>query len=998
MKKLFKSFAALAVCFALVASTTASAVTPSYAPYEGYEYNSYEESTAAPIGYLPSNIVSGSDLDFSVKVSSVTDICLDAHDTDYYSMFLLDSVGGVVYKTDTSLNIKSIFNNFTTQSGKAVSLKGAKLLACDFTNAYFYVYKSGKIYIISSLSKVVKTLNVGNVVTMATYAAPVGDNYDTYLLVTTSNAPGNITIYSHMGKRVGSVKAGTSIKDISISSDAGNILALDASANRIVKLMADTDMDDDGNEIVTGFSVDSRLKANVNLTGATAISSDSSDLTYYLTMPDNRIACVDSESGDVSYITKSSIPSNVSVRSTNYTNLCVATDTDTIYALSNDKGPEISSYNSKKGFLNSDYSLSTTLTNPSDMLYKGKYIYILDSGNSRILKLDRDLTKVLGIYANFHNKKKGYLSFYGAKGFTVDNKENFYIADTENHRVLVSDNKGNVRLIITRPDQQLADTDAPFRATKVLLDRKDQIYVICDSINLGALVFDMDGKFLNFFGSNTVQATAEVLLQFIRKRFMTREQLKANFKITPIALTNFDIDADGFIYTVTETDQTQRNTTFTSMLRRLNYQGDNVFELTDNTPGFGDFEWDRQQTTTNTSFCDVDVDKDGYVNLIDSGRGKIFQYTDDGNLVTVFGGFSAQKGTFSEPVAVESVGDKIYVLDRTDNNITVFKPTGYANALRKAFALLDSSDADAALAAWSAVIKYNTNNQYSYYGMGRAYEMKNDYENAMKYFKLANARGGYSKSYKEYRKSYIHDNIWWMALVVIAVVVLLALLSKYLKKKMVAKHGEAYSPLETKWGMPIYTILHPVDGFEQFRTRNIESVPIAIGLVICWFLVRVVQFFFTGFAYNSNRSIDYDLVANVVGTVGLYVLFVIANWAVCTLVNGKGRMKEILCVTAYSLTPMLITSLINVVLSNNLSLDEAAFISIVNMIGMIWSLAMLLLGLYTIHQYSFAGTIGTTFLTVVGMLIIGLLAVLFFTLLQQCFSFFVSLVDEVKLR
>ena len=246
MKKLLKSMAAFALCFALVASTTVSAVTPSYAPYEGYEYNSFEESTAAPVGYLPSDIVDGSDLDFSVKISSVTDICIDAHDPDYYSMFLLDSVGGVVYKTDTSLNIKSIFNGFTTNSGKKVSLKGAKYLACDYTNAYFYVYKSGKIYVISSLSKIVKTLNVGNVVTMATYAAPVGDSFDTYLLITTSNNPGNISVYSHMGKYIGKVKAGTSIKDISISSDAGNILALDSGANRIVKLMPETDVDDDG--------------------------------------------------------------------------------------------------------------------------------------------------------------------------------------------------------------------------------------------------------------------------------------------------------------------------------------------------------------------------------------------------------------------------------------------------------------------------------------------------------------------------------------------------------------------------------------------------------------------------------------------------------------------------------------------------------------------------------------------------------------------------------
>ena len=71
---------------------------------------------------------------------------------------------------------------------------------------------------------------------------------------------------------------------------------------------------------------------------------------------------------------------------------------------------------------------------------------------------------------------------------TIDDKGNFYIADTENYRVIISDGNGIVKGIITRPDAQLADTEAPFRATKVLLDRKGLIYVICDSINLGAFV------------------------------------------------------------------------------------------------------------------------------------------------------------------------------------------------------------------------------------------------------------------------------------------------------------------------------------------------------------------------------------------------------------------------------------------------------------------------------------------------------------------------------
>lgn len=997
MKKFLKISFIVALCLSMITATTVFAVTPSYAPYLGYEYNSYDESVAAPIGYTPTGTIEGSDFDFAVNYEGFTDISVDTHDADYPSLYVLDGVAGVVYKTDTSLNVRSIYNDFTDSKGKAVNLKGATKIANDYDNSYFYVSKGNTVYVISAMSKIVSTIETAGVVSMTTYAAPKEDGYNTYLVLVTADKQNGVSIYDATGKYVGFSKIGKKINDIYFNIDMSNFVVIDGGANRVLRLMPTTDYDEDGNEIITGIDSEGEVfNPKTDISAATSISSDSMDEFVYVNLG-KRILKIDTLMEENSYITSNAIPRN-SDAEFNYSSIVVAADSDTLIALNSAK-KQFDKYNSLGGYISTTDKLGLTLTTPSDMVYKNnKYVYILDSGNSRILKLNKDLTEIISIFSSFHDKKLGYLTFYGAQGLTVDNDENFYIADTDNYRVILANNEGVVNTVITRPDQQLQDTESPFRATKVLLDRKNQLYIICDSINLGAFVYDLEGNFKSFFGSNDVQATAEVILNYIKRQFMTREQLKTLKKVTPIALTNFDIDKDGFIYTVTLTEQNKRNNEFANMIRKLNFKGNDIFSLSGNSKGFGDFEWDRQTTHTNTSFIDVDVDSSGYINLIDSGRGKVFQYSEDGDLITVFGGYSNQTGSFSEPVAIESIDDKIFVLDKTNNNISVFKPTAYTVALRKAYNLLDSSDSDSALAAWEDVLKYNTNSQYPYYGMGRAYEMKSDYENAMKYFKLANAKPEYSKSFQEYRKDYVSENIGWMMLIALAAVAIIVVFVKIMKKKMVAKHGSAYSPLETKWGMPIYVLMHPVDGFEQFRNRNIQSVPIAMGLVVAWFLVKVVQFFCTGFAFNSSRAIDYDFFANVISTVGLYVLFIIANWAVCTLLNGKGRMKEILCVVAYALTPMLITSLINVVLSNTLTLDEQSFISIINVLGLLWSAIVLLLGLYTIHQYSFGGTLGSTLLTILGMAIIALLVILFFTLLQQCYAFVLSIISELKLR
>ncbi len=997
MKKFLKVSLIIAICLSIVSSFTVSAISTEFSPYLGYEYNSYDESTAAPIGYTATESVSGKDIDFTVDSKSFTDICTDSHNPDYPSFFILDGVNGVVYKTDHSLNVKSVFDSFTDSKGKSISIKGAKNIACDFSDSYFYVYKDNKIYVINSLSKAINVIDAVGVVSISSYYS--GSN--SYILAVTNAKKGGISVYSQTGKFINTFDVGKSLNDISFNPEVlppePQLVAIDGGDNKILGLTPVVEFDADGNETITGINCDVSYDLDLNLSQAKSIASNAFGDAYYIALADNRIAKLDVFMGEVTFIEGSNIPKNANLPSMNFDAICISNQDD-IIALSNDKGPQICVFNNKGGYVKEINSLSISLNSPTDLLYKNNHIYILDSANSRILKLDKNLDKIIDIFANFYDSESNeYISFYGATGLTIDNDENFYIADTENYRVITADNKGNVKVIILRPDEQLQDTDAPFRATKVMLDRKGQIYVICDSINLGAFVFNQQGEFKSYFASNTVQATADVLLNYVRKRFMTREQLKALKKSTPVTLTNFDIDAQGFIYTVTATEQNERNTEFEGMLRKLNYQGDDIFELSENSKGFGDYEWDRE-TNTNTSFSDVDIDDDGYINLIDTGRGKIFQYSPDGDLITIFGGFSNQLGTFANPVAIESVDKRIYVLDTENDSITIFDPTPYTIALHKAYGLLDSSDADLALTAWQDVLKYNTNSQFPYYGMGRAYEMKADYENAMKYFRLANAKEEYSKSYKEYRKDYVAENIWWMALIAIAAIVVIVFIVKLFNKHMVAKHGEAFSPLETKWGMPMYVLLHPVDGFEQFRTRNIQSVPIAFGLVICWFLVEVLQFFNTGFAFNSKRAVDYDLFANMIGTIGLYVLFVIANWAVCTLLNGKGRMKEILCVTGYALTPVIITTLISIILTNTLTLDESAFVSIITVLGLLWAAIILLLGLYTIHQYSFGGTLGSVLLTILGMAVLALLIILFFTLLQQCYSFIYSVYSELKLR
>lgn len=654
------------------------------------------------------------------------------------------------------------------------------------------------------------------------------------------------------------------------------------------------------------------------------------------------------------------------------------------------------SYVFEKSYDFSDMGLDKALDSPADMYYDGNILYVLDSGNSRILKLDSSL-KAVGVIENITSADGTSYTFAGASGLVVDKSGRYYIADTENKRVLIVGDDAKIIKVIEKPETSIVGYDFSFDVTKVLINDEGKLLAIAKSINNGAFVFDADGNFSSFFGRSTVQRTVDIILNFIRKQFMTREQIKKQQNYAPATISNYDIDENGFVYTVTINGSAQSD----NQIRKLNYAGKNIMKSEGIIKSYGDLESSRSVFTTNnyTSFSDIDIDDDSFIHLLDDGRGKIFQYTQNGQLIAAYGGYGNQTGMFQKPVAIETIGEKVLVLDMTTRNISVFKPTDYLKALRAAFLDLDTSDPEKAINLWEEVLSYNSNSQFPYYGLGMAYEKLGDYGKAMDYFRLADTREEYSDAFHEYRKQYMSDNILWIAAVVICIIVLIAVGVKFAKKKLAAMNNGAFSALENKYTFPLYTLTHPSDGFQQFKYRKeLPSYLLSVIIILVFFLIKVLQFFKTGYVFNANDPQDYTILSTFIGSVALVILFSVGNWAVCSLMDGNGKMIEIFSVTSYAMIPYLLSQLVNVGLSNILTLDEAMTLSIVSAIGIIWSAMILLIGLSQIHQYYIGKTIATMIISFFAMIIIAVIVFLLFSLMQQIIYFVKTIWQELQLR
>ena len=345
-------------------------------------------------------------------------------------------------------------------------------------------------------------------------------------------------------------------------------------------------------------------------------------------------------------------------------------------------------------------------------------------------------------------------------------------------------------------------------------------------------------------------------------------------------------------------------------------------------------------------------------------------------------------------MAIETFEDKVYVLDNVRGSITVFNANDYIKTVKTALNLLEQGKYTESREYWEKVLTINSNSTIAYYGIGLALDDSGEYKEALDYFKLSYSNKAYSEAFKEVRREYVKENFIWIISLICVLIVGIVLLAGYLKRRLGRKNSYSYSALEGKYTAPLFTMFHPIDGYERLKKEKKWSLVLMILILVALFLTLTAKWFFTGFSFNHNRALDYNVFITLLQAFAVVGVCAIANWAVCTLIDGKGRLIDIVGMLIYSLVPYIISLIISVLLSKILTLDEAAFLVAIEMLGIIWSGVLIFVGFMSIHQFSFSKNVLSIILTVLGIAIIIFLGILFVGLLQQVISFFKSIWSE----
>ncbi len=623
------------------------------------------------------------------------------------------------------------------------------------------------------------------------------------------------------------------------------------------------------------------------------------------------------------------------------------------------------------------------LNAPSDLFVRGREVFVLDNGNNRVMVFDETLAPLREIPVSHE------AGLEDARGLFVDEEGRLFIALSGQKLILICMPDGQVEKAIPQPVSDLIPEDFLYTPTRVLVNAYGYLCVVAEGSYYGVVLMDMDGRFEGFYASDRVQGDALTILSNLMRRFFTQAQKDKMQRMLPTEYSSLAMDAEGFLYTTSATTKDK-----TASIKKLSPSGTNILLNSRKVP-YGDQETAVVSgSQVETQFTDLCVDSDGFISALDTQRGKVFQYDQESNLIAVFGSLGDQNGTFSAPAAVDCLDDRVLVLDRGRGQFVGFAPTAYGDALRRATVLYNDGQFAASKAIWEDVCEKNAGLELAYDGLGKAALGEEDYASAMRYFRLSQNREDYAEAFEASRSVLLQK---WFPLIFLAAAAGLVLLWWALSRRIRAgKRGE-----EKKIGRfvsPFYCMLHPADGFERLKLEKKGSHRYAWLVLLAVFVTKMLSLQATGFMFNTRRAVEINLPFEIAQVFVLFAAWVLCNWSVSTLMDGEGFAGEIWVMSAYSLTPYIVTGLSGILLSNVLSLNEAVFVSGLSALGTAWCAVCMICGIMKVHQYSFSKTLASMVLTAVGILFLLFIAFLMVSLVGQLTEFIGNIATEIRFR
>lgn len=197
----------------------------------------------------------------------------------------------------------------------------------------------------------------------------------------------------------------------------------------------------------------------------------------------------------------------------------------------------------------------------------------------------------------------------------------------------------------------------------------------------------------------------------------------------------------------------------------------------------------------------------------------------------------------------------------------------------------------------------------------------------------------------------------------------------------------------------IVMLFHPVVAFRYMqKDRNSFRYTPILTLVLATICVRIFSIYFTHYplASVSPRSANLFMVCAMI--FAPLFSWVIASYAVTTIMEGEMLFREGLMAMAYSLIPYIMINVPLTIASNIMDNGSAAFYVGVQSFSIAWMVILLIISLKVMNHFTMKKTVGIVLLSLFSMVLLWAVILLFVALTMRFVGFANELLVEIQYR
>ena len=212
------------------------------------------------------------------------------------------------------------------------------------------------------------------------------------------------------------------------------------------------------------------------------------------------------------------------------------------------------------------------------------------------------------------------------------------------------------------------------------------------------------------------------------------------------------------------------------------------------------------------------------------------------------------------------------------------------------------------------------------------------------------------------------------------------------------KKKETYTRYFKNFKFAFYCMTHPLDGYWDLTHEKRGSMAVANTILILTLVARVTSLQFTSFIFNQVYWPEVNIFMYLGSILFPLALWVVGNWALTTLFDGKARLPQIYMATCYAMLPYPLFQFPLIIFSNMVTVNEAEFYGVINTVVLVFCAIYIVVAMMQIHEYTMKKTILFTVFSIFAMLVIVFILLLFFSMISQGIAYFVSIVREILFR